>query len=170
MTNVDLVLEGLYQLGQMFPRPFETKYAWNSRLRKIGWPQYNRAVRQLGDRGFLAVIQRQGKRFLKLTNKGQLEALLLKAKQSQDLRWDGRWRLIIFDIPENQKEKRHLFRVLLKRNGFYKLQASVYINPYPLNTEALIYLKQTGLIEFIRILRVDMMDEDKKLKKYFGLK
>jgi len=49
------------------------------------------------------------------------------------------------------------------------LQASVFISPHPLNREALIYLRQSGLMEFIRILRVDEMDNDKRLRKKFGL-
>jgi hypothetical protein len=60
-------------------------------------------------------------------------------------------------------------RALLLKNNYYKLQDSVYINPYPLNREAIKYLKDTGLIEFIRIIRVDELDEDHDLKKRFGL-
>ena len=48
-------------------------------------------------------------------------------------------------------------------------QASVFISPFRLNREAVWYLKKTGLIEYIRILRVDEMDEDKHLKKHFHL-
>ena len=39
------------------------------------------------------------------------------------------------------KPQRHLFRKLLRKNGFYKLQASVFISPYSLNREALEYLR-----------------------------
>ena len=67
-------------------------------------------------------------------------------------------------------DKRNLFRSLLYKNGFLKLQHSVYISPYPFNREAVKYLKKTGLISFIRMLKVEEMDDDKDLKKKFDLK
>ncbi len=76
----------------------------------------------------------------------------------------------MFDIPESSKSKRSLLRRLLKKNNFCKLQASVYINPYPLNREAVEYLKETGLIEYIRILKVEELDNDIELLKKYGLK
>jgi CRISPR-associated endonuclease Cas2 len=82
--------------------------------------------------------------------------------------WDGKWRFVFYDIPEDSKDKRQLFRKLLKRNGYQKLQASVFVNPYPLNREALDYLKKTGLINYIRIVRVDEIDDDSNLLKKFN--
>jgi len=169
MTIVDTILEVLHVLGDIAPRPFETKYAWNRRLRGIEKPQFERGVRHLVKRGMLEVTQKNNQKFFKLTKAGQLEALLIKAKQIYKQKWDGKWRLIMFDIPEAYKNKRHIFRALLKSNGFYKLQASVYISPYQLRREAVSYLNETGLIDYVRILRVDAMDNDKAIKKYFHL-
>jgi len=169
MIIVDTILEVLHALGDIAPRPFETKYAWGKRLRNIDRPQFERGVRHLIKRGMLEVTLKNNQKFFKLTQAGQLEVLLIKAKQFSKHKWDGKWRLIMFDIPEAHKDKRHLFRALLKANGFYKLQASVYISPYELKREAVVYLNRTGLIEFIRILRVDEIDNDKSLKKHFNL-
>ena len=106
---------------------------------------------------------------MELTRSGELETLILKACLPKPASWDGKWRLIIFDIPESSKDKRNQLRWLIKKNGFTKLQASVFINPYPLNREAVAYLKQTGLMAYIRILRVDEIDSDAALKKHFNL-
>jgi CRISPR-associated endonuclease Cas2 len=75
----------------------------------------------------------------------------------------------MFDIPEDHRDKRDKLRRLLKRNNFIKLQASVFISPYALNKQAVEYLKETGLDEYIRILRVDAIDKDEDLKKKFKL-
>jgi phenylacetic acid degradation operon negative regulatory protein len=104
-----------------------------------------------------------------LTDKGQLTALLQKAGIQKSPNWDGKWRVLVFDIPEGSRGKRDQFRALLKRHNFVKLQASVFISPYSLNQEAVQYLKQTGLIEFIRLMRVDEIDDDRELKKKFKL-
>ena len=76
----------------------------------------------------------------------------------------------MFDIPEESRELRNRFRLLLKQYGFKMLQASVFISPYPLNREAIAYLKETGLIDYIRILKVEEIDDDRDLKKYFQLR
>jgi phenylacetic acid degradation operon negative regulatory protein len=95
--------------------------------------------------------------------------LVHKARLPEKGPWDGKWRLFMFDIPEDYKEKRNILRKLLKANGFYKLQASVYINPHPLNREAIRFLKEKKLNQYIRILRVDEIDNDEDIKKRFNL-
>lgn len=126
-------------------------------------------LRRLYNKGWIKVVDKEGEKFLKLTKAGQLQALLAKARFPIKETWDGKWRIILFDIPESANDKRDFLRTLLKRNNFIKLQGSVYINPYPLNREAVTYLKQTGLIEFIRIIKVEEMDDDEDLRKRFGL-
>ena len=77
--------------------------------------------------------------------------------------------MVIFDIPEDARDKRGLLRRLLKRNHFIKLQASVFVSPYSLNREAISYLRKIGLINFVRIMKVEEMDNDAALRKAFQL-
>lgn len=171
MGIVDTILEIMYDWAKLLPRPLESKQGWYKRTSRISKSQFDRSVRYMQDRGFIDVVNKNGQRFINLTKAGQLEALLSKAtRRNEGVKWDGKWRIVMFDIPESSKNKRHFFRALLKTNGFYKLQASVYINPYPLNREALEYLSKTGLINYIRIVRIDEMDNDSGLKKHFKLK
>jgi len=58
----------------------------------------------------------------------------------------------------------------LKREGFVKFQNSVFISPNKLNRDAIEYLKETKLIGFIRILRIDEIDDDRELRKVFNIK
>jgi phenylacetic acid degradation operon negative regulatory protein len=48
--------------------------------------------------------------------------------QKQD--WDGLWRVVIFDIEEEIKRVRELFRKKLKELGFGQLQKSIWITPH----------------------------------------
>lgn len=171
-----LVHNILFVLGEMggeiirsLPLPFETPYEHVRRVRNVNAKCYSDTVYNLQRQGLLKVIKKKNQRFLKLTRKGELEILVAKAKLDTSGGWDGKWRVFIWDIPENSREKRDLLRSLLKREGFRKLQASVFISPYPLNNEAIRYLEETKLIEFVRIMRVDRLDNDKDLKKKFNL-
>lgn len=76
----------------------------------------------------------------KLTKEGwkRLKGVLPEYKKPS--KWDGKWYIITFDIPESCRTKRNAFREKLKELGFGKLQASVYISPlnYLANVESLV--------------------------------
>ncbi len=136
----------------------------------MSYVSYRNSVNYLKKNGMISIAKKNGKKFLKLTRKGELKILMAKARVPAVQKWDEKWRVITFDIPENAKPRRNQFRCLLQANHFVKFQASVYISPYPLNKEALAYLRQTGLSRFIRIMKAEEIDDDRDLKKRFNLR
>src|SRR3989339_850710 len=50
-------------------------------------------------------------------------------------KWDGEWRIVIFDIPERFKKAREALRKKIKDLGFVKLQESVFVFPYECEDE-----------------------------------
>ena len=167
-----IMLKALGESFGAFSWPLEYSNEWRyqqiSKEFRSSKSCYNK-IWQMKKQGFVTVAEQKGHKFLKLTKKGELKLLLQKASIVKTQKWDGKWRVAIFDIPENAKEQRQCLRRLLYENGFKKLQASVYINPYSLNQAAIDYLKSSGLMEFIRIMRVDKLDNDEELKKKFRL-
>ncbi len=153
----------------MLPVPFESPYAWSRRVKNFDPDYYRTVVSRLKKRNDVEVVEKNNKKFLRITKNGYLHYLMLMAKLRAFIPWDNKWRLIMFDIPEAFKWERNRFRRLLKQNNFVKLQASVFISPYPLNSHAVEYLKQTGLMDFVRIIRVDQMDDDRELRERFKL-
>ena len=157
---------------------FEAPYQQLRRLRRedVGAPElqrwkYNQTVNYLKRDGNLEVIEKNNRLFLKLTRKGKMKTLLTKLADEfgTDQAWDKKWRLIMWDIPEISNTQRNRLRALVKRVGFYQLQKSVFITPFLIPKSAVEYLKESGLMKFIRILRVDKLEDDKYLKKHFGL-
>jgi len=159
----------IYEGTKLLPIPFESPYQWAHRTLHMERSNFYANLFALEKRGVVRVISKEGKKFIQITQKGELKVLLNKSKLLASGKWDGKWRLIIYDIPEVANYLRDGFRRLLKERGFIKLQSSVFISPYPLNPGALEYLKSTGLIKFIRIIRVDAIDDDKYLRKRFHL-
>lgn len=162
------ILNSLLDAVEYLPL-LETPYGYIRRTNRLSQGRYYSAVHQLKKRGAIQITSKAGKKFLKLTKKGQLETLLAKARLADNGRWDGKWRLIVFDIPEAARKDRDRLRSLLKSNRYQALQNSVYVSPYPLNRAAIEYLKQTKLIDYIRIARVEEFDYDKDLKSRFKL-
>lgn len=83
--------------------------------------------------------------------------------------WDGKWRIIIFDIPETRSKLRYKTRVILKNAGFYRLQDSVWVIPY--DCEDIINLMKTdlGLKKEILYIIADQIENDRYLKIEFDL-
>ena len=50
-------------------------------------------------------------------------------------RWDGQWRMILFDVPQKRASDRARLRRSLADRGFGYLQNSVWISPDPLTNE-----------------------------------
>lgn len=149
---------------------FSGKNSWEKTGQKGTYEKYKQTAYRLRRRGYIKITAgASDQKFLQLTKKGELELLLAKAWAPNHAPWDGKWRMIIFDVPREANKKRGRLRWLLKTRDFTKLQASVYITPYPLNREAISYLKQSGLIDYIRVGRLDELDDDKALIKHFKL-
>ena len=149
---------------------FSSKNDWKPTADLNSYERYRQTVYYLRRKGLVAIRTTvSGKRFLELTKKGELELLMAQAWLNSPTVWDGKWRIILFDIPVDANHKRDKLRRILLANGFAKLQASIYISPYPLNRLAIQYLKTTGLIDFIRIGRLEELDDDSDLRKKFNL-
>jgi DNA-binding transcriptional regulator PaaX len=85
-------------------------------------------------------------------------------------RWDGKWRVMIFDIPEKKRRERDLVRKLFKSAEFYPLQESVWVYPY--DCEDIIALLKTdfGVGKNLLYLIVEEIENDKYLREFFELK
>jgi DNA-binding transcriptional regulator PaaX len=169
-TKTGKILMYLSAATKDFEAVFPKKSEFVSDSMFKNFSEFKNMVYHLKRRGLVEIIGVHSERFIKLTKKGELEALLTKARVPRSTsRWDGKWRVIIFDIPEEINFKRDMFRRLIMKNGFVKLQASVFISPHSLNMEALAYLQETGLMDYIRILKVEEMGNDLDLRKTFKL-
>jgi hypothetical protein len=171
------ILDILLDFGEevtLFDSPYKRmKRDWRQ-IKGIPEPtrwRFNRAMRYLENVGEIEVVKRKSKIFVKLTKQGKVKALL--SKLSGDFKkqptWDGKWRLIIWDIPEDSRDERDRIRRWIKSLNFYQLQLSVFITPCPLPLSAVSYLRETDLIKYIRFLRVDKLEDDHELRKYFKL-
>ena len=63
----------------------------------------------------------------------------------QNKRWDEKWRILIFDIPEKIRWKRDIFREKLKSLGFGMVQQSVWISPHPFEDDIREFLDAQNL-------------------------
>lgn len=117
-------------------------------------------------------VERNGKKYLRLTPAGHEELALEQAKMtlhSPKRKWDGRWRMVVFDIPERRKHVRGRLREIMRGVGFVRLQNSVWVYPY--DCEDLVVLLKAHLRVGKDILYViaDSLEYDRTLRTHFGL-
>jgi CRISPR-associated endonuclease Cas2 len=80
-------------------------------------------------------------------------------------KWDGKYRLVIFDIPEKKNKIRAWLRQELYSLNFSQLQKSVFIGKYPLPDEIIREVKKAGISDCVNYLLVDKIFDDKRIKK-----
>ncbi len=107
-------------------------------------------------------LTKEGEKILKLWD---IDSYKLKRPK----RWDGKWRMIIFDIPEKKRRIRKQVSELFTQAGFYRLQDSVWV--YPHDCEDIIGLLKTdlGVGKDILYVIADEIENDKYLRSHFGL-
>jgi hypothetical protein len=130
------------------------------------------AARRLIHKGLVQRISEDGKTKLVLTKKGETLARKLEifdAIAPRKKKWDGRWRIVMFDVWERRKYVRERLRHMLIRVGFEKVQDSVWAYPY--DCEELIAFIRTDLRlgRGVLYLIADAIEGDKDLRMRFGL-
>lgn len=83
--------------------------------------------------GYITRYKKNKKTFIELTPIGKEKVLkyyLKDFKIAKPDKWDKKWRIVIFDIPEDKKNSREILRERLKKIGFFQLQKSVFVYPY----------------------------------------
>ena len=112
-----------------------------------------------------------GSILISLTDKGKLRALNIRFRRLENKkeRWDGKWRMVAFDIPNDLKKGRNALRYRLKSGGFYEFQESLFLYPYKCKKEVDDFIKLFKLEKYVRFGLLDFIDNQNRLKIHFKL-
>lgn len=129
-------------------------------------------VSQLAAAGYLAYERDGGKTFVRLTEKGE-RFLALVQDGGQGLkkprRWDGKWRLLMFDIPERRRRARGQIRETLAKLGFVRLQDSVWAYPYDCEDYVTLLKADLRMGKDVLYIIADHVENDAALRTHFRL-
>ncbi len=118
--------------------------------------------REHDDGDITIVINEKGKRQNLRYNIDNLEI-------AEPKRWDGKWRVVCFDIPEKLRRIRDAFRFKLQELGFHELQKSVWICPFPCFDELNFIIEFFEARRFIRLALLDHLTNEEELLLHFNL-
>ena len=108
----------------------------------------------------------------KFTKKGKewFDKSLLRYHRFKGTKWDKKWRVVIFDIPEELHKNRNYFRNKLKNMGFYMLQKSIFVIPYSCEEELGHTCRNLKIGDYVDIIKADSIGfKEKEIRKYFGI-
>ncbi len=108
----------------------------------------------------------------KLTPKGRREAfriLFENYKIQPQKKWDGTWKIVIFDVPNEKGRLRDILRQRLDTMGFFQMQKSVFVSPFQCKNELDAMCEVYGLWDYINYFEALHIDNEGDLRQYFGL-
>jgi len=124
-----------------------------------------RSLKGLRDAGMIEQIPSSQNEYARLTKEGKKKVHSLELDSETTLvntSWDGFWRIILLDLPENRKSERESLRYLLKKAGFVCLKNSAWISPFPFEHLFTNIKKDLGLTTEMMIIVTEFIDEESK--------
>lgn len=118
------------------------------------------------------LIQRKrsakGEEVLTLTRRGHWESLIRKKLDvRRSLKWDKKWRIVIFDVPNSKGKLRTELTRGMRLYGFHMLQKSVWIYPYPCDDFVAVLREHLELTDDVLYLTVSLLENDARYRRKF---
>lgn len=157
-----IVAPNAIQLFKYF-LPRSSKEEWNIR----------QSFSRLEKKGYLEKRTTNGEDYYTLTLIGSERAKKYKLhamKISPQKKWDGQWRLVMFDVPEDKKMARRGINLVLKKLGCVQYQKSVFITPFPCKKEIDFVGDCFDARKYLRIITAREVEGTEPLKKVFKLR
>jgi DNA-binding transcriptional regulator PaaX len=167
-----LKLGGMISLLVLAPNALVVIDKIFTKNKKFNKGEFNRTIKRLNKIGFIDISIIEGKQVIKLSKKGKQQAvdyILDDIEIKRPAKWDKKWRIVIFDIPETKKRTREAFKRRLLQLGFGQIQKSVYVLPYQCEKELEYIVSVYGIKMYVSYILAEFIDSQKDLIKKYDL-
>jgi hypothetical protein len=118
--------------------------------------KFAKLIYYLKTRNYIKVKNLEGKKAIILTKEGLGRTLKASFKiEKKKKRKDGRWIMLIFDMPEKRRKSRDLLRSILFNLGYKMFQQSVWITPYDVSDKTESLLQFYSLDKYVKIFLIE---------------
>ena len=170
-----LAVTGVVSVALIAPKllPLIKKLDRPATRRKNLYRNIEQALYNLELSGHIQARGERGRKQVALTPKGRQAIDSLFAAEYQipePAFWDGKWRILTFDMRESRKRARNTLRTLLQNAGFVRLQDSVWVYPYSCDefVELVRAHLRSGTGE-LQYFTAEALESDKALRSHFRL-
>ncbi len=175
-----VVYAGAFTIAASSPRfvskvmPMFLRHAsYELRRHKDRQRKFTNAFYYLKKKGLLNLEYYGRQLYISLTEEGQK---LFKRYRIDDMqikkpkRWDKKWRVLIFDVPDEHRIKREALRGKLKELGLYQLQKSVWVCPYEFEEEVCLLRDFFNFEENeMKIIEASKIENDGAVRGFFKI-
>lgn len=133
-----------------------------------------RALKDLEKREIISIENKNDQVIVQIKEKGEPLILRYSVKALLDFKkkkknWDKRWFMVIFDVPEEQRNKRVYLRRYLIQIGFYQYQKSVYLFPFECKEEIELIKKIVAGSKYMKYIVATEIENESVVKRFFKL-
>lgn len=168
-----LMVAGMVSIATTSPYFVRNLLVHRNKFKKHPKQKISDAFYNLKRQGLIDVQKKNHQIYVSLTEKGKKKANWLQIdnlKIPKPKKWDKKWRIVMFDIPQLRKFYRDAFRGKLKQLGFRPFQKSIWIYPFDCRAEIELLQKFFGLSEKeLRLVVAADIGNDRELRKMFSL-
>ena len=128
-----------------------------------------RNVKNLQQRG---ILQKDGKGYFSFTKQGKQWARNSAQRhfKSQNQIWDNKWRIVIFDVPQELHHARIKLAARLRGWGFFMLQKSVYVFPHKCEEELGYLCQELKISDFVDVIVAENPGfREEEIRSHFSL-
>jgi len=164
--DANVALFDIFDRARIYKKPVKSYWSW----RKLNKSKFTRQLHELKRQKVIDVFVENKERYIELTEKGVEK---LKKFIADDLKitlsgkWDKKWRVIIFDIPNKKKSARDAFRKRLKQIGFFAIQESVFIFPFDCKAEVDYFKNLYFIKSYVLYLLVETLESEVDIFGHF---
>lgn len=154
---------------------FYEKTNKNKELRewkKFNLPRLRYILKRLHRQKIIQITQENEYTIVKLTEKGNLRILKYKLEEmtiQRTNKWDGRWRMVLYDIKKFKRREQEAIRRILNQLEFLQLQKSVYLTPYQCEKEITFLREYFGVSTEVLYVIVQKIENEEVYRSYFGI-
>jgi DNA-binding transcriptional regulator PaaX len=174
IENIFSVIDEIMEAGQTI----FSRQSLMSKLNKIsefdaGGRRYtNQTIKRVQERKWIDMVEKNGRIFYRVTPLGAKKISEYKFKELKISKkdWDGLWRVIVFDIPEEERYGRDALRDKLKYLGVYSLQKSVFVYPFDCEQAIMTLAGFYNISDYIEVfLARSVGRREREIRKHFGI-
>ncbi len=148
-------------IDELSPVGFTKSYSVNRRRsfqdrNQKEMQKFYNTLNYLKAQGFIGKKKSENRMLWKITSSGlkKLQLLQQRAFSNYDVIKDNKLKIIVFDIPEKERQKRGWLREILRGLGFRMLQQSVWIGKNKIPEQFLYDLRQKHLLPYIHVMEI----------------
>lgn len=129
--------------------------------KKMGGQKFSQLIYKLKVNNIIKAKSLEGKSGIIITKKGFSKLLKTSFKfEPKEKRNDGKWIMIIFDLPKYHQKSRNLLRSVLKNLGYKILQYSVWVCPFDVSDKTERLLQTYDLDRYVKIFLIEELERN----------